>query len=307
MDIKLLTPNELRALARAIVVHYGGNSGALHQKTGVSERTLQEIRRGRLPWERNAISIVEACTKDMSNEEVKSLITEGEMIDSEAKLRERALKLILESKLDSSALIAKVAAYEASRRLVQPPLSASTVRTWVAEKRLPQIAAAQRILAAFGETNIQPQDIPLDPSATKGLDRLTQRDICMLRAPVVGTVGASANGIVGEVSMQMGTLTEVAQRETCFRLEVRDDSMMPLVMPGQWVIFDTQLQVRGGDLAVLDVAEGDDAPELLFKRVRIDASGAWILESLRPGVKPRTLRRAPRAAYAVCDIQVRPR
>jgi SOS-response transcriptional repressor LexA len=272
----VLDDKTLRAFAKALIRRSDRDFDALSDATGVSRSTIEGIiYNGNLPQGENAKQIVAALGKDIPPEEAARLIEETEKMPREEEMRKRALEIVLKSELSSAELSFKTRTSE------------TTVRSWLKEHRLPRIDAAKRVLEAFG-AEVEPP--PADPREMPDAAAL---------APVVGTVGASARGVIGSVQVDGDHWPTAVKDGTIFRLEVCDESMVPLAWPGQWVVVNCALRVRSGDLAVVDLATGEDAPELVFKRIRIDAAGGWVLESVNASTKPVKLAHPPRHVCAV--------
>jgi SOS-response transcriptional repressor LexA len=118
--------------------------------------------------------------------------------------------------------------------------------------------------------------------------------------PILGTVAASRAGRRGAA-----TLEPAAMDLDVFRVEVIDDSMEPTVFSGQILVVDRRMNVRSGDLAIVDLALDGD-PEWVIKRVMIK-DGRWTLKSVNAVCDDIPLSRAPRTAIAVWKVEYRPR
>jgi transcriptional regulator with XRE-family HTH domain len=115
-------------------------------------------------------------------------------------------------------------------------------------------------------------------------------------APVLGTVGATANGVRGKAMLQ-----EIPADVRYFRVEVLDTSMEPLARPGQFLLVDATEPPRNGDLVVVDLSKSEEEEEWVFKRYEID-SGRRTLKSIDPTASAISLDQQPRRWFRVRGI-----
>jgi SOS-response transcriptional repressor LexA len=103
--------------------------------------------------------------------------------------------------------------------------------------------------------------------------------------PVVGFVAGDPDSDIAWEPMDPPRTTHFAG---CNALEVQGDSMEPVALAGQLVVYDPRVDVHDGDLAIIKLKSG----ETLFKRVFWDEDDRGLLncQSIKPTLRPRNIR-----------------
>jgi SOS-response transcriptional repressor LexA len=113
----------------------------------------------------------------------------------------------------------------------------------------------------------------------------SDRPMAATMIPIVGFVAGDPDSDIAWEPMDPPRTTHFAG---CNALEVQGDSMEPVALAGQLVVYDPREDVHDGDLAIIKLKSG----ETLFKRVFWDEDDHGLLncQSIKPTLRPRNIR-----------------
>jgi repressor LexA len=183
-------------------------------------------------------------------------------------------------------------------------ISRSTIASWEAGHRTPEVSAARKLADFFG--------VSLDhllgrsegraaesPSGYRADDLPTPGDVVLV--PVLGVVRAGQPLLASQnVEGHLAVPAADVQGGEYFFLRVKGDSMVGArIHEGDLVLVRRQPEVENGEIAVVLV----DEEEATLKRVfRLD--GKWLLQAENPAMCPLVLpRRAVRVVGKVVRVQ----
>lgn len=183
-------------------------------------------------------------------------------------------------------------------------ISRSTIASWEASHRTPEVSAARKLADFFG--------VSLDyllgrsegraaepPSRYRAGDLSTSSDTVFV--PIVGVVRAGQPILASQnVEGHLAVPATDVQGAEFFFLRVRGDSMTGArIHEGDLVLVRRQPEVENGEIAVVLIDEEDATLKRVF---RLD--GKWLLQAENPAIPPLVLpRRAVRVIGKVVRVQ----
>ena len=159
-------------------------------------------------------------------------------------------------------------------------VSKSTVSSWCNAQKIPRMDKIERLANYFG---IQKSDL-IEEAAPK--DPINSYPVgSFVRIPVIGRVLAGVGGIAEVDFLGYDFATDISNAEEYRYLEVKGDSMMPDIHPGDRALVHLQSDVDSGALAVV-IVNGEEG---LIKKV-VKHDDAISLVSFNPYYPERIFR-----------------